>query len=147
MLELLMLGAIAVAPEAKCSVTSVRNGVTVIAYLGDRKCVAWKPRRTFHGIYVDCTEGQAYYDGARSLEEVKARKEHAWFSTDDVTRFTVAIPSPRYHCEAYRVTFVGREAQDMHRAPGQGYGHFNMTPGVVLVDDLTSLTDIGPGLP
>src|ERR1700760_1497597 len=120
-----MLAAIAVAPEAGCSLTTVQNGVTVISYLGDRKCVAWKPPRTFHGLYIDCTEGQAYYDGAVSLDDIKARKDDAWFSTDEVTRYSVPIPSPRYHCEAYRVTFTGREAQDMRRKPLEGYGHFN----------------------
>ena len=141
MIGLLVLAAFA--PERTCTVHHTRNDVIVTEYLGDRKCVDWKPPRTFRGVFVDCMEGQAYFDAARSLDDLRDRKDNVWFSTDRVTRFSMPLPKPRYRCEAYRVTFVGQEAKEMNRKPLEGYGHMSMAAGVVLVDDLTGVTDLG----
>jgi hypothetical protein len=120
-----------------CFVEKRSGGVTLMTYIGDRACIDFKPARLYHGVFVDNFEGQSYYDGAASLADIKGRHDKVWFSTDGRTRLSVSIPGPRYQGGIYRVTFLGREAKNMNREPLQGYGHFGMSAGVVLVDDLT----------
>jgi hypothetical protein len=136
MLTALLLLAIAPRAVDHCFVEDTRGGVTVMAYIGDRACVDFKPPRLYHGLFVDNFEGQAYYDGAGSLADLKDRKDRVWFSTDGKRRFRVQIPGPRYRGTIYRVTFRGREAKNMGRKPLEGYGHMSMSAGVVLVDEL-----------
>jgi hypothetical protein len=142
MIAALLLLAIAPGAMDHCFVEEKSNGVTVMAYIGDRACVDFKPPRLYHGVFVDHFEGQAYYDGAASLADLKDRHDRVWFSTDSKTRFLVPIPAPRYRGGAYRVTFRGREAKDMGRKPLEGYGHMSMSEGVVLVDELKEVVPL-----
>ncbi len=136
--------ALALAADDGCTVKEVQNGISVIRYIGDRACVEFKDPREYHGMYVDCFEGQMYYDGAATLAEVRKRQDKVWFRMDEKTHFSVNFQGPRGRCEAYRVTFIGKEAKDMARTgPLNGYGHMGGSAGLVLVDDLTGAIDIG----
>lgn len=127
-----------------CFAKEIMNGVSVLRYLGDRKCIDFQPPRIFHGVYVDEFEGQAYYDGATSIEEIRRRGDNVWFSVDDETRFSAHFKGRGFRSPAYLVTFRGREATDMDREPLKGYGHMGMSAGVVLVDELIEAKPLGP---
>ncbi|WP_448664856.1 hypothetical protein ACG3SL_09340 [Sphingomonas sp. CJ20] len=110
----------------------------------DRECVAFSPQREFSGLWISAFEGSEYFDGARSAADLPA-PEHGggvWFETDATSKLP-AHWAPK-DSQVYRVRFLGREAADGKRPPGLGYGHFGMFAGMVLVDELRSIEDLGP---
>jgi hypothetical protein len=116
-------------PKKSCFVEKQK----VIEYIGDRACVEFAPARRISGLWVDRFEGSAFFEGLTDLKQLRGRRSTTWFSID---RQSVLPPNFKrtFRGNVYRVIFVGRMARDMDRKPTDGYGHFSMWPGLVLVD-------------
>ncbi|MBI1682519.1 hypothetical protein [Caulobacter hibisci] len=131
-------------PESHCFVREQTNGHVFVRYLGDRACVDFAPARTISGVWIDQFEGSSFYEGATSLSDIAGRKHTTWLTLDAQTELPAGFVRKRPTARAYRLTFVGRNARDMDRLPLEGYGHFGVSPGLVLVDRLTVWEDLGP---
>jgi hypothetical protein len=97
-----------------------------MTYIGDRKCVALEPPRTISGIWINEFEGSSFHENIKRLREVRlgaeSSNERVWLTIDNETLISPELkrrPSGR----AYRIRFVGRNASDMLRKSGDGYGH------------------------
>lgn len=130
------------AEQKRCNKEVLRNGVRSLQYVGDRACVDFTPARRISGIWIDQFEGSAFYEGAQDLAALGARKDRIWLSFDDGSIIPFGFKRVGSG-NAYRLTFVGRNARDMKRKPIEGYGHFGMSAGLVLVDRLVEWVDLG----
>jgi len=124
-----------------CYREEVQGGVPVQVYLGDRVCVDLTPPRTFVGVWIDEFEGSRFVEGARSWADAQRDRRTVWLNPHDPLKRGKVSFGPRGH--AYRVTFVGRQARDGNRKPLEGYGHFGMGQGLVVVDEFLSAEDLG----
>ncbi|MFV3126138.1 hypothetical protein [Niveispirillum sp. KHB5.9] len=129
------------APE-HCFTPSEHGGVRVMVYIGDRKCVEFDEPREFTGIWINAFESSRFNEGATSLAEAGERKPLVWLSLDDQSIRPAGFRVKLGH--AYRLTMIARSAKDMNRQPLEGYGHFGMWPGLVLVERITAWEDLGP---
>jgi len=137
----------AAAADKDCFVVTAETHPTlgeysIAEYVGDRACVDFAEPRTYQGIWINEFEGSRYFDGARDLAEVAKMDDRVWFSFDEKTQWPGEARHELYR--AYKVIFDGRQARDMKRPPLEGYGHFGMSPGLVLADRVVSIEDIGP---
>ena len=130
--------------ETRCTRTVVERGTEIEEYKGDRVCVDFQQPREFQGIWVNQFEGIRFVENARTLADIPTGDgiERVWFTIDEQTRMPAGWRSAPLG-RAYRVRFRGRAAQDMHRKPLDGYGHFGMSAGLVLVDELFEIEDLG----
>jgi len=126
----------------RCWANESRNGINVRVYKGDRNCVDLAPATEMDGVWVNELEGSAFYEGARCIADVSARKSTVWFTIDNET----ALPHgfTKHYGLAYRVKIVGRKARDMHRRPLEGYGHMGVSPGLVVADKIIRADLLGP---
>jgi hypothetical protein len=128
--------------EDRCSRTVRTGNSTVVEYKGDRSCVDFGPPRPFIGLWINEFEGSRFVENGTSLADLPRgnKGDSIWLNIDEgkwLGRWT------RRYGHVYRVRFQGRAALDMHRKPLEGYGHFGMSPGLVIVDELAELTDLG----
>lgn len=128
------------APE-NCFNPSQHGGTRVMIYVGDRKCVEFDEPREFTGIWINGFESSAFHEGAAGLADAKAAKPLVWFSMDELSIRPAGFRVKLGH--AYRLTMIARPAKDMNRKPIEGYGHFGMWPGLVLVERITAWEDLG----
>lgn len=119
------------------------GGVPIMVYIGDRACVDLEPPREISGVWIHQFEGSVFIEGATTREEAVKTRASTWLTTDEQTVFPKNFPGNPLEAHAYRVTFVGRFAKDMRRKPLEGYGHFGMYPGLVLMDRMTAWEDLG----
>ena len=114
----------------------------------ERTCFALKPQRVYRGVWINYFEGQMFVEGAHEIAQIDRRKTYPWFSTYDplkpFVRPGVVLGRGYVFGHGYRVRFLGRKAQDMDRKPLMGYGHFGMFPGLVILDEMLELEDLGP---
>ncbi|AHE56318.1 hypothetical protein [Sphingomonas sanxanigenens] len=145
-LPILMLQAAAPPPqapkEARCFVKEKQGAYTIHTYIGARACEAFDPPREIAGVWVNQFEGSSFHEGATSLADLEGRPHRVWLSMDKDSVLPVDFKPQRSH--VYRLRFVGRTATDMNRKPLEGYGHFGVSPGMVLVDRLVGWEDLGP---
>lgn len=128
------------APE-HCYVMEGHGTARVMAYIGDRKCVEFRAQETIRGIWINQFEGSAFHEGVVDVNKALAVRSTVWLSMDDQTMMPAGFASKRGH--AYQLTIVARKAKDMNRQPLEGYGHFNMSAGLVLVDEIVAWKDLG----
>jgi hypothetical protein len=146
MLPLFVLASLAGSVPARvphCSGERVENGIKVIDYRGDRTCIAFGPPRRFRGIWLASMEGFDFVEGTTTIAQAKARSRKVWLTIDQQSLVTPDLRRPHIG-HAYRVSFIGRAAIDMHRKPPDGYGHMGMSSGLVLVDRMLVAKDLGP---
>ncbi|RAK50953.1 hypothetical protein DJ018_17480 [Phenylobacterium deserti] len=93
------------------------------------------------GVWLNTFEGSAFYEGATSLADARG-EARVWFRHEEPLIAWKGAPPKEEH--AYRVVLIGRSAEDMNRPPLQGYGHMGLWPGLVVVDELLELQDLGP---
>lgn len=112
-----------------------------LEYRGDRICVDIDLPRVYEGIWIDEFEGHAFAEGATNRADLKPGTRRPWFNTYEALKpFTKPAGSKGlYNGRLYKVRFVGRQAVDMNREPARGYGHFNMWPGLVILDEMLSI--------
>jgi len=132
---------LAAAAPSRCFVDKVINNVPISEYIGDRACVDLDPPRTFSGIWVLQFEGSTFVEGAKTMKDVQGRRHTTWLTVDRQSVMPFRTDGG-YNPTYYRVTFTGRSAADMNAKPLEGYGHFNMYPGLVVVDRMTSLKQL-----
>ncbi|MEG3165431.1 hypothetical protein U1701_12585 [Sphingomonas sp. PB2P19] len=134
-------------PPNPCHRVEMHGDTKVIVGLGDRFCVDLQPPRTYEGIWVDYFEGQAFVEGATTLSAVDPRHAYPWFNTENPLK---SFERPGFtgrgyvYGHGYKVRFVGRQARDMNRPTLAGYGHLGMSPGLIVLDELLSIEDLGP---
>lgn len=104
-------------------------------------CVAFQPTKVMQGVWIDAFEGQSFHAGSNTLKNIKQRYEGVWISFRPPAR--KRLPRQEGSGHAYRIRFLGRMAQDMHRQRLDGYGHFAMSAGLVVVDRLMEIEDLG----
>jgi hypothetical protein len=150
MLGLLFLSAAAAAPaegqqaiDSRCWTQTRSGAYKMMTYKGDRACVALAPSSQFEGLWVDAFEGSAFYVDALSVDELGKRKDAVWLTIDGKSRVPAWF-KPVMNRHVYRLRFLGRAARDMNRPPLEGYGHLGMSPGLILVDDMLQMRDLGP---
>lgn len=134
------------APETKldrCHYWDRSGGVPAVAYIGDRACVDFEPAREITGVWIFRFEGSVFIEGAATREAAMEAKPSTWLTIDRQTVFPKGFTGNPIEARAYRVTFVGRFAKDRNRKPLEGYGHFGMYPGLVLMDRMTAWEDLG----
>lgn len=139
---ILITFAVQAVSQDRCYSTVTEGGARGKSYIGDRACIDFAPARQITGIWIDEFEGSAFYEGAKNLDDVRKREDRVWLTIDKKS----AVPAKFKRMgsmQAYRLTFVGRFARDMKRKPIEGYGHFGMSNGLVLVDRLLSWEDLG----
>ena len=105
----------------------------------------FQPTREFSGIWINEFEGSRFIENGRSLADVPGwhEGEQVWL---DMEHSRWADNNwRRYPGHVYRVRFRGRAACDMHRETAMmgGYGHLGMSNGLVVVDYLYELDDLG----
>jgi hypothetical protein len=141
MLVVLAVAALQGPEDERCWRSEVHNGIKVQAYLGDRACLSFDPPRTIEGVWINQFEGSEFFEGARDLSDVGKRRESVWFRHDEQSTGLARVAGGH----AYRIRFLGRNVKDMHRrACFNGYGHMGCSEGLVLVDSVLELTDLGP---
>jgi hypothetical protein len=118
-----------------------RHGVEVSLYVGDRACIQFGPARVIEGVWFNQFEQSRFFEGARNLAEAAKRDDLVWLTIDGKSRSPAGLKQPTYH--AYYIRFVGRSALDMHRQNGNGYGHMGLSEGLVLVDRIVQVVDLG----
>jgi hypothetical protein len=139
---LLFAQAAAAGSKEFCYVEERHNEVRVIRYIGDRACIDFTPPRRVSGIWIDQFEGSSFFEGLTKASQLSGREHTTWLTIDDET----VVPDGfkrEYRGNIYHVTFIGRTAKDMNRKPLEGYGHFGMSPGLVLVDRLLEWKNLG----
>lgn len=62
------------APSHRCWADETHNGIKVRVYKGDRICVDLAPATEMEGVWVNDFEGSAFYEGARSIADVRGGK-------------------------------------------------------------------------
>ncbi|KQM28695.1 MULTISPECIES: hypothetical protein [unclassified Sphingomonas] len=115
-----------------------------LVYRGDRICVDLDLPRVYEGIWIDEFEGQAFAEGANSRADLNPTNRLPWLNTyEALTPFTKPAGSKGlYYGRLYKVRFVGRQAVDMKREPMLGYGHFNLSPGLIVLNEMLSITPL-----
>lgn len=131
----------ALAVPENCFVPEVHGTTRVQVYIGDRKCVDLREPETLHGIWINQFEGSVFHEGADDLAKALAVRSPVWLSMDAQSVKPAGFVPARGH--AYQLTMVARKAKDMNRQPLEGYGHFNMSAGLVLVDEIVAWKDLG----
>lgn len=130
----------------RCAIEVGEGSRKVFQYRGDRVCVDFDEPRIFEGIWIDEFEGQAFVEGATRRADLKPGTRHPWFNTYEALKpFTKPTGSSSTRRQLYKVRFVGRQAADMDRQALQGYGHFNMSPGLLLLDEMLSIEPLDAG--
>jgi hypothetical protein len=130
------------APSHRCWAEESHNGIKVRVYKGDRICVDLAPATEMEGVWVNDFEGSAFYEGARSIADVRGRESTVWFTIHQETVLPRAFT--KHYGLAYRVKIVGRKARDMNREPLEGFGHMGMSRGLVVVDRIVRADLLGP---
>lgn len=131
--------------KERCFLEDRKSAVVVLRYIGDRACVDFMPPRQITGVWIDQFEGSSFHENVGDLDGVRGRAHTTWLTIDKASVLPGDFkPARKRPPHAYRLTFVGRTARDMNRKPLEGYGHFGMSPGLVLVDRLLSAEDLGP---
>lgn len=146
MLALALQAASVPAPETKlsrCYYWDRSGGVPAMAYIGDRACVDFEPPREITGVWIFQFEGSAFVEGANTLEEAIKARPSIWLTIDRETKYPAGFQANPMEAHAFRVRFMGRFAKEMSRKPIEGYGHFGMYPGLVLMDRLIVWEDLG----
>jgi len=100
----------------RCWANESRNGINVRVYKGHRNCVDLAPATEMDGVWVNEFEGSAFYEGARSIADVSARKSTGLVHDRQRNR-----SPPRLH-ETLRVSVPGED-----RGP-ESEGHASTTP-------------------
>ncbi len=131
---------VSAAPE-HCFVPEVHGTTRVMVYIGDRKCVELREPETLHGIWINQFEGSVFHEGVYDVAKALAVRSTVWLSMDDQTVKPVGFVPARGH--AYQFTVIARKAKDMNRPALEGYGHFGMSAGLVLVDEVVAWKDLG----
>lgn len=111
--------------------------------MSDRTPVDFTAPREISGIWIDEFEGSSFHEGVHDLKEARERRHSVWLDMDEDSVVPPAFHATDYG-HAYRLTFIGRTARDMHRSPLEGYGHLGVSPGLVRVDRLLQWEDLGP---
>ncbi len=93
------------------------------------------------GVWVDALEGQSFRGGATTTDDVPERRVNVWLQFQPAARSK--LPRQEGSGHAYRIRFLGRKAKDMQRQPLDGYGHFAQSAGLVIVDRLIGIEDLG----
>jgi len=120
--------------SARCFVENV--------YVGDRKCVDFDYARPMEGIWINSFEGSRFFPNARTSSDIRRSHADIWFTLDQQSVTPTGWTPKKYHW--YRIRILGRPAHDMHRsAPKVGYGHLGGSEGLVIVDRLNSVVDLG----
>jgi len=115
-------------------------------YIGDRRCLRLDAPHTLQGLWINNFEGSIFVSGARKVADVHPSLKPVWLSVDDKSIVPPGWKPRGGH--VYHLTFIGRSAPDLHRPAGDGgYGHLGMFNGLVLVDRLIEVTDLGPVSP
>lgn len=131
---------VSAAPES-CFVPEVHGTTRVRVYIGDRKCVDLREPEILRGIWINQFEGSVFHEGIDDLAKALAVRSPVWLSMDDQSVKPAGFVPARGH--AYQLTMVARKAKDMNRPPLEGYGHFNGSAGLVLVDEIVAWKDLG----
>lgn len=143
--SMLLQSAAPLPDKERCFVEDRTSAVVVMRYIGDRACVDFTPPRQITGVWIDQFEGSSFHEGVADLDGVRGRAHTTWLTIDDASVLPGDFKRVRRHPpHAYRLTFIGQTARDMNRPPLEGYGHFGVSPGLVIVDRLLSAKDLGP---
>lgn len=144
---LILLLAAAPAAEAwnmsACFVPQANGGISALAYIGDRACVPLGPATEMDGVWLNAFEGSKFIANKSDIGDRPAGIPAVWLTVDEKTVWPSGSNSATRN-RAYRIKFVGRYAKDMNRRPSEGYGHLSMSPGLVMVDRVLEIVDIGP---
>ena len=124
-----------------CHRTVGEGSRQIMVYRGDRICVDTDLPRTYEGVWIDEFEGQSFVEGATTRADLNPAALLPWFNTKEALK---PFAKPRgskglWYGQLYKVRFVGRQAVDMNRRPLRGYGHFNLRPGLVILDEMLSI--------
>ena len=144
---LLLLLSIPAAAAGSCYREVLVNGEPMRQFTGYRHCVEFDPPRVISGIWIDRFEGMSFHEGIGDLALARGRKNPPWLEMDEQTIRPSDFRSRPFAGmagQAYVLTFVGRTAKDMNRKPMEGYGHFGMSPGLILVDRVINWQPLGP---
>jgi hypothetical protein len=137
------------APES-CFVVSKLGQLRLMTYIGDRKCLTFDPPRTISGIWINEFEASSFHENIKRLSDIRldieSSDEKVWLTIDDKTLISPELKR-RGFGRAYRIKFIGRNVSDMHRKPGDGYGHGSLYSGLMLVERVIDWEDIGPADP
>jgi hypothetical protein len=125
-------------PVAECE---VRDASMLIPRPERGPCVLFQPRRRMHGVWVDAFEGQSFREGAGTTYDVPERRGNVWIQFQAAAR--AKLPRQEGSGHAYRIRFLGRKAKDMQRQSLDGYGHFGLSAGLIIVDRLIQIEDLG----
>ena len=146
---LLLLASEPASPEpwemSSCFENSGSADRPALRYVGNRVCVPLEAPRPMSGVWLNIFEGSEFIEGGTTVPKHSPGPVKIWLSIDDQTTWPERTVGPLKE-RAYRVRFIGRPAKDMNRPRGDGYGHFFMSPGLVLVDQILELTDLGPAV-
>ena len=127
-----------------CYHDQVINGLKVKAYIGDRACASLDPPRMLEGVWLNEFEGSNFVQGAHDQGDIHRRIDSVWLTIDEQTQMPSGM-SPLLGGHAYRISFLGQTAHDMHRQPCEnGYGHMGCSAGLVLVNRMIEAVDLGP---
>jgi hypothetical protein len=117
-----------------------------MTYIGDRKCLIFDPPRTISGIWVNEFEGSSFHENVKRMKDIESSKHNIWFSIDDDTLISPELKR-RGLGRAYKITFIGRNANDIRLKSGHGFGHGGLYSGLILVDRVIDWEDVGPADP
>lgn len=137
MLLAVAMVAVSVAP-AQCE---LRDNSMLLPQPKRPPCVMFGPARRATGIWIDAFEGSSFRENEDNVSALTPSEENVWLWINRQARPDLIRQEGSGH--AYRIIFDGREAQDMHRKRGDGYGHFNMSAGLVVVDHIIMIDDLG----
>lgn len=103
-------------------------------------CTEFETQREFTGLWINEFEGQRFVEDATSAADIpRGRGAHQiWFEVDAQTGMPPEWKRSR-GARLYWVRFRGKAAKDMRRKPMEGYGHFGMSSGIVLVDEVLEI--------
>ena len=132
--------------RADCQREEVRGTETVKVYRGDRECVLFAPPQMMEGIWLRTFEGSEFHDRARTRSDIGSSVGVPWLSVDEPLKpFADPLPPQGiYAGRLYRIRFIGRRSVAQNRPPMEGFGHMGGSPGLVLLDEMLSIEDLGP---
>jgi hypothetical protein len=126
--------------SAACRAAETRADLSSVQR--DEACYAFGRPHVMEGIYFDYFEGQLFVEGAHDV--ASADGPGVWIDQDltsaDRRRWGMAGEVCGH---AYRIRFVGRSAPPLPAQPGRGYGHMGEFGGLVVVDRMLAVTDLG----
>ncbi|MBP7334765.1 hypothetical protein [Niveispirillum sp.] len=132
-------GAKEIAPTPEhCFVEKIYDTAPVMAYVGDRKCLAFEPARVMTGIWINQFEGSIFRENAKIMAEANVSRHNAWLQFDEETQMPDGFKPVAGH--GYRLRFIG-----LIPKAGQSsqYGHLGMWKRMVLVDRVIAWEDLG----